>query len=324
MYPLILTYGMVRFKLFDTKIIATEILVGTLVVFMIFRILISDTITQQIFDVVMVVFSSILGFFLIRSVRVEVETREKVESLAKMLEQKNAELAELNQRKTEFVSFANHQLRAPLQAINGYTSLLLDGDYGALTQKQNEALQKNLEAGQLMSLTIDDFLNIAKIELNKIEYQKEKRDIRELIDTVAREQRLATEKKGLTLTVKNAPQPLYANIDFNKLKQVISNLLDNSTKYTPTGGITMGVERVENLAKITLTDTGIGIPEGQIEKLFDKFSRASNANQGDNKGTGLGLYVAKQMIEAHQGTIQASSDGPGKGSTFTIRIPLVM
>ncbi len=111
-------------------------------------------------------------------------------------------------------------------------------------------------------------------------------------------------------------------VDGEKLKEVISNLVDNAIKYTPEGGLTLGVSEENNHVNITVTDTGIGIPPGEIPYLFAKFSRGKEINRLNTGGTGLGLYVGKSIVEANHGTIRAESEGEGKGSRFVVELPV--
>ena len=208
--------------------------------------------------------------------------------------------------------------------MKGYGSLLLEGDMGALTKEAHEGVRRIFDSTNTLVHIVDDYLNISRIELGTMKYIFEKIDLRDLVDDVIAE---------LAPTINNAPisfafapeetsKKYMISADRDKLKQVISNLIDNSLKYTPSGkiGVTLSTDKVSGKYVFKIKDTGIGISSETLPHLFQKFSRATNANKTNIKGTGLGLFVAKQMVEANHGTIHAESDGEGKGSTFVVEL----
>ena len=164
--------------------------------------------------------------------------------------------------------------------------------------------------------------NISRIEQGRMKYEFEDLDITKLTEEIALEMKPVAEKKGLELIFNKKDELVNVSADPGKLRQVIANIVDNSIKYTQKGSINVHVEKVGMKAHIIIKDTGIGISEKEIEVLFEKFSRAKNANRINVTGTGLGLYLAKKIIEEHKGNIVVSSEGEGKGSVFEIELPL--
>jgi signal transduction histidine kinase len=253
-------------------------------------------------------------------VKKEIEQREKIEKLALDLEKANVRLRELDNLKSEFLSFASHQLRSPLTAIHGYTSMLLEGDFGEIPEKIKPTVETLDKSSQSLIKIVNDFLNISRIEQGRMQYDFSQFDLKELVEEVIAEQRPNVEVKGLAFTFIPEQSDSYSvNADRGKLKQVIGNILDNSIKYTPSGSIQVSLNHKTGLATISITDTGIGIDPEEIPKLFSKFSRAKDAHKTNVTGTGLGLFVAKQMIEAQKGKIWVESKGKGTGSTFFIQ-----
>jgi signal transduction histidine kinase len=252
----------------------------------------------------------------------EVEIREKIELLATDLEKANVRLTELDRQKSEFVSFATHQLRAPLTAMKGYGSLLLEGDMGELPKEAREGVRRIFDSTNTLVSIVDDYLNITRIELGTMKYAFDKIDLKDLIDDVLAELAPTISKApvSFSFTAEETGRDYWMTADRDKLKQVIVNLIDNSLKYTPSGKIeaTLSFDKAKHKFVFKVKDTGIGIAPEVLPRLFQKFSRAGNANKTNIRGTGLGLFVAKQMIEAHQGTIRAESPGEGKGSTFIV------
>lgn len=231
-------------------------------------------------------------------------------------------LAEVDRMKDEFLSIASHQLRAPVTAIRGYAANILQGDYGPVPDHLKEPLETVQESSRLMATSIEDYLNISRIEQGRLKYERSVFDIADIAKKVSEELSPLTAKKKLELKT-SIPEDLRVNADIGKIKQVITNLLDNSIKYTEHGSIALTVEKVGGKARVTIADTGVGISEDEMPGLFEKFKRARGANRVNTTGTGLGLYVAKQLVEGSGGRIWAESEGSGKGSRFSFELPAV-
>jgi signal transduction histidine kinase len=251
----------------------------------------------------------------------EIAQRERIEKLAKELEAANVRLKELDQLKSEFLSVASHQLRAPITAIRGYAANLIEGGYGEVPKTFIEPIGVIQESARLMVNSIEDYLNISRIEQGRMKFEKSDFDFADLAHKVVNELMPLAVKKGLTLNFVGN-DPIMVNADIGKIKQVISNLTDNAVKYTEKGSVTVTAEKAEKIARVTISDTGVGIAADEIPKLFSKFTRARGANNVNTTGTGLGLYVAKQLVEGNGGTVRIESDGVGKGSRFIIELPI--
>ena len=319
-------YAIIRYQLFDFKIVATELFVGTLWMFMVARVFLSADVGEMMIDAVIFIATVVFGILVIRSVLIEVRTREKMEQLARELAIANARLKDLDQQKSEFLSIASHQLRSPLTAIRGYSSMLLEDTFGPQTKQVDEALERIEVSSERLVVIIDDFLNISRIEQGRMKYNFEEVDLSELVQTVLREQEKNVERAGLVLKKEVLPPGPYTveRADYEKIQQVVSNIVDNAIKYTQKGSITIKVYRndPEGLIHIDVSDTGIGIPPKVLPLLFQKFSRSKKAGSVNIQGTGLGLYVAKELMKAHKGKIWAESGGDNQGSTFHIALPI--
>ncbi len=320
-------YAITKYKMFNMKVIVTQMFMIILWVSILIRALIANTLQEQIIDVVLLLATIIIGIFLIRSVLKEVEQREKIENLAKDLERVNADLAkandrlkELDQLKSEFLSLATHQIRAPLTAIKGYASLILEGDYGEVSEPVKKTIRTIFDSCQNLVIIVGEFLDISRIEQGRMKYDLTDFDITATVSEVINE--LSPNIKNAGLTINLEPSPSYiVKADIGKIKQIINNIIDNSIKYTKNGGIKISILDDNKNVKIAISDTGIGITSEDIPKLFTKFSRAKDAFKTNVVGTGLGLYVAKQMVEAQGGKIWVESPGVGRGSTFFIELP---
>lgn len=316
-----LFYLIVKFNTFNIKLLGSQALVITLWS-LVGSLLFLQTIENvRIITSITLIILIILGVQLVRGVKREIGQREKIERLALDLEKANARLRELDQLKSEFLSFASHQIRSPLTAINGYSSMILQGDFGEIPEKIRGAIQTMDESSKGLVKIVNDFLDISRIEQGRMKYDMADFDVKELAQEVVEELKPNIENKGLQVEFSSKNTGFMVFGDKMKIKQVIGNIIDNSIKYTPEGKISVNVEREGGNVKISISDTGIGIPQEEISKLFSKFSRAKDAHKTNVSGTGLGLYVAKQMVEAHKGKIWVESPGKGMGSTFVIEIP---
>ncbi len=314
-------YLIVRFQAFKIRVLGVTAMVGTLLV-LLFSLLFLQTI-ESARPVILITFAlfALIGYLLIRSVRQEIEQRKRIEELAQNLEKANERLKELDQMKSEFLSVASHQLRAPITAVRGYVANIVQGEYGQVPNNLKDPLDTVQESARLMASSIEDYLNISRIEQGRMKYEKSNFDLADLAKKVVNEMQPVAKKRNLELAIE-APEDLMVNADIGKIKQVIANLIDNAIKYTEKGSITVNVAKADKVARVIVADTGVGIAPDEIDGLFEKFKRARGANNVNTTGTGLGLYVAKQLTEGHGGRVWAESDGPGKGSRFIVELPL--
>ena len=320
----LLVYMIVKFRAFNIKLLGAQALVISLIILIAATLLVKDPFYLQVIMATTLILVIGLGYSLTQSVKKEVIQREKIEKLARELGEANEKLKELDQLKSEFLSLATHQIRAPLTAIKGYSSMLLEGDFGVLPQKAKDSIDTIMKSCQNLINIVGDFLNISRIEQGRMVYEKSIFDIGELVQEVANELKPNIQNAGLSLEIE-IPNNFSAkvNADKGKIKQVIGNIIDNAIKYTPHGNIKVSIFKEQNKIKIAVKDSGVGIDPSEIDKLFTKFSRTKDASKTNVTGTGLGLYIAKKMAEAHQGDIKVSSEGVGKGTTFTIELPIV-
>lgn len=315
-----LAYMIVKFKLFNIKLIGAQALIVSLVVLIGSQFLFIQTDTNRILTAITLIITGAIGINLIRSVKKEVAQRERIEKLAKDLEAANARLKELDQLKSEFVSLATHQIRGPISAIKGHASMLLEGDYGTVGESAREPIQTIVNSSAALAGIVQDFLDVSRIEQGKMKYDFTVFDFGKLARSVSEELAPNIERRGLRVKLEIEPG-LLVHADAGKVRQVIENLIDNALKYTPRGVITIRSSARDGVALLAVADTGIGIAKETLPKLFRKFSRAEDASKANLKGTGLGLYVARQLVEAQGGKISAESEGEGKGSTFIVELP---
>jgi len=232
----------------------------------------------------------------------------------------------LDKAKSEFVSIASHQLRTPITVVKGYSSMLLEGTFGAIPEKAKGALEKIFESSNRLVMMITDFLTLSRIERGKMEYNFQKVNFREMVNNIMDEFKAINirEKKGLDLSLEIAEEKDWTLIlDSDKIRQVIYNIIENAMKYTAKGFIKVSSYKTPDKSRAVLKvqDSGIGINKESLGKIFQKFTQANERIEINIRGVGLGLYLAQEIIKAHQGRIWAESEGQGKGSTFYIELP---
>jgi len=227
--------------------------------------------------------------------------------------------------KTEFVSLAAHQLRTPLSAIKWTLRMLLDGDLGEITKEQREFIEKTYQSNERMINLINDLLDVTRIEEGRYLYKPVFSAFENVVQFVVNSYQDETKRKDITLEFKKPRTKLpRITIDVEKIRLAIQNLLDNAVRYTPSGGkITISLESLNEGKEIQLSikDTGVGIPQDQQERVFTKFFRAANVMRMETEGSGLGLFITKNIIEAHGGKIWFESK-EGEGTTFFLSIPV--
>lgn len=328
-----IAYAITKHHLFNIKVIATELITFSLWIFILIRGLLSPNIEDMLIEGGLLLVTVIVGIILIRSVIKEVSQREKIERLAEDLQKANNRLMDLDRQKSEFVSFASHQLRAPLTAMKGYASLILEGEMGKLSTDLRMAIGRIFDSSKTLTSIVDDYLNISRIELGTMKYVFDTIDLKEMVDAVIGELKPNIEKSKLEFSIVIDRQKKYmVSADRDKFKQILANIIDNSIKYTPTGSVRVSLTKTapaggdahDSKILFSVKDTGIGIAKEVLPKLFAKFSRADNGNSQNIYGTGLGLYVAKEIIKAHKGRIWAESRGEGKGSEFYVELEEVI
>ncbi len=224
--------------------------------------------------------------------------------------------------KTEFVSLAAHQLRTPLSAIKWTLRILSDEELGKVNKEQKKYLNRTYQSNERMIGLIDDLLNVTKIEEGKYVYQPKLVHLEDLIQAVIDSLKPEIKRKNIELDFQKPKEKLpEVKVDMEKIKLAIKNLFNNAIIYSQKGGkVTISLKQKENNVKFSVQDSGIGIPEKQQKRIFTKFFRGANAIKKETEGSGLGLFIVKNIIEAHQGKIWFESER-GKGSTFYFTLP---
>jgi len=248
--------------------------------------------------------------------------QQRIDAATKELRASNAQLQKLDEAKDEFISMASHQLRTPLTSIKGYISMLVEGDVGAVTKDQKHLLEQAFGSSERMVRLIGDFLNVSRLQTGKFVIDKKPVNLAALVQSEVDGLESNAATRQLKFVYKRPAHFPDLMIDENKFQQVIMNFSDNAIYYSKENSkIVVTLREVNGMAEFTVKDTGIGVPADQQAQLFSKFFRATNARLQRPDGTGVGLFLAKKVIDAHGGTVVFESK-EGKGSTFGFRLPI--
>ena len=230
-----------------------------------------------------------------------------------------------NRAKSDLLAGMSHELRTPLTAIIGYAEILAYEYFGAVNEKQKQQLEVILQASHHLLDLINDILDISKIESGKTELEPSLVKIGSLVmHPVALLKETADRRRiGLRTRVPAELEGLQLRVDERRLKQVLFNLLSNAIKFTPEGGqIDVALRSRGDALEVSVTDTGIGIPSIELERIFEAFYQLKRGGAARDQGSGLGLSLSRKLVELHGGTMWAESEGEGKGSRFVFTLPL--
>jgi PAS domain S-box-containing protein len=268
-----------------------------------------------------------------RRVTVEINSRladapdqtPQVQGMARdITDRKRAEeaLRDADRKKDEFLATLAHELRNPLAPLHNALEImrLAPGNPEAMRRAQ-EMMGRQV---QQMARLVDDLLDVSRITLGKLELRRERLDLSAVVLSAVETSRPLIEAARHALTLVPPPQPLAVEGDRTRLAQVLSNLLNNAAKYTPEGGrIYLILERDGQQAVVRVRDSGVGIPAGMLSTIFELFSQGDQSSHSAQGGLGIGLTLVRRLAELHGGSVEAHSDGSGKGSEFVVRLPLV-
>ena len=320
-----ISYAILKHDLFNLKIIATEIFTIVLIIAVAINLFGAKTLDERLMSGFTLILALFFGLFIIRSVYREVQAKEKIANLASSLEAANTELKRLDRAKSEFISIASHQLRTPLTIIKGYLSMIREGNYGAVTPEVSTTVNKMYLSNERLIKLVNDLLDLSRMESGRMKYEFLEMDLEEVIDSAVDEFQLPAKDKHIKIVWKKDGRGLPKIWgDAWKLRQVVFNLIDNALKYNRDGDIEIKLEKEDDSLKLSVKDSGIGMTEETINNIFHKFSRGreSAVAKVNAVGVGLGLYIAKRIVDDHGGNIWVESPGEGKGSVFYVRLPL--
>jgi signal transduction histidine kinase len=252
----------------------------------------------------------------------------EVEALNRSAQQLNEDLKEAVKKaesadrlKSAFLATMSHELRTPLNSIIGFTGILLQKLVGPLSEEQEKQLKMVQGSARHLLELINDVLDISKIEADQIMLVTEEFDLCASIMSSVEKVKHPADKKGLKLITDLQPEKLTISSDRRRVEQILINLLNNAVKFTEEGSVTIKSRVIDGRVKVSITDTGIGIREEDLQTLFKPFRQVDTGITRQYEGTGLGLSICKRLVDLLGGSISVTSE-PGKGSTFAFDLPL--
>lgn len=326
-YCVAVSYILSEYDFWSLKVISTEFFISVITIVLVAELFLATSFLDLFIKLgitMLIIFSS---SFLVGSVKRETQSKDRITRLVYDLEIMSKQLKVLDKKKSDFLAIASHHLRDPLTAIKGYASMLTEGSFGQLSPQVSEAVDKIFESSKRLIVMISDFLDISRIESGDMNYKFTDVDMKKIVLDLEYEMKLNADKAHITLSVtvddKSSRDGSFITVgDSGKLRQVVSNLIYNSIKYTPRGEVSVLLSKSSDGKKIifSVSDTGIGMSPSTLDKIFKKFSRADGVNKVYTEGTGLGLYVAMEIVKKHEGKIWAESKGEGLGSSFFVEL----
>jgi len=250
------------------------------------------------------------------------QNEDELRSANDLLREQRQELTQLNTSKDEFISLASHQLRTPATGVKQFLGMLLEGFVGDLDPVQLEYIKKAYESNEHQIAIVNNLLQVAQMDAGKVVLRKAPVNIQKMIYEVTEEHADHFRQRHQSIALDMSEQPLYVPVDAEYFRMVLENLVDNASKYTPSKGhITVSAQAKGSTARISVKDTGVGIAEKDVARLFEKFTRIPNLLSESVGGSGLGLYWANKIIALHGGRLEVQSK-TNKGTTFHIYVPL--
>jgi signal transduction histidine kinase len=230
-------------------------------------------------------------------------------------------LRTIDRRKNEFLAVLGHELRNPVMALNAGLKLLKRRDDAETARDIRAKLEKQVFH---LSRLVEDLLDISRIDQGKISLKKQRIELQAILESAIEASRPLIDAERHTLSVDVLPDPVWLDADYTRISQVVSNLLNNAAKYTPTGGqIRISTKSGDGVVEIEVSDNGIGIPADMQSRIFDIFTQVQNVGPSTQGGLGIGLALVKQLVELHGGTIDLKSSEANMGSRFTVKLPLL-
>lgn len=303
-------YMMVRFQAFDVKVFATQALVWILLLLIGAELFFIKVFINYVLTAITFFTTFVFGNLLVRSVKVEIKQKEK--------------LAILLKERESLEHLISHKVKGSFTRSKFVFAEMLDGSFGEMTPKMTEMAQGGLDANNAGIKTVDLILNSFNLQSGSVKFDMQPLDFKALVQETYDEKKGPAEEKGLKIALQIDDGDFKVNGDVFWLKEVINNLLENSTRYTPSGSVDVFLKRgPNNTAIFSIKDTGVGITPEDKENLFKQGGRGKNSVKINTDSTGYGLYSVKLILDAHKGSVWAESAGQGKGSAFFVKLDLI-
>jgi len=329
----------IRKQLFDIRVAGISVLVFVLSVITFIEVANAKSPFLLAYRSAIFLLILFFGLLLLGAAVRELKQQEQIEKLARDVQrsyeleikayqvekQAREQLENLDKTKNQFLLLIQHNLRTPLTSMMGYSDLLLNGTFGKQNKKTTDVVKKFQISTKSLIKMVNDFLDITQFQLGKdVLTMTPGIALEDILQEIVTELQEKADAKGIYLKLQKPEQHFAIKADREKLKAAITNIIDNSIKYTPTGGVDIKVKNHDTI-KIIISDTGIGISSDNLKTLFSRiFERGDQAKKAASGGSGIGLYLAGQIIRYHNGKVWAESGGEGKGSVFYVELPVAL
>ncbi len=311
-----LTFLIVRYQEFNARLIGAQVLVLSLGMLIASMLFVRDGENIKVIISLTLILLWFLGTMLVRGVKKEIEAREHIEKLAE-------ELKTANEQQSVLIHFVTHQIKGFFTMSRNIFSLMLENTFGELNPGMKKMVQQGFDNTTKGVSTVQEILNAANLKKGTVQMKMISFDARALVDEILAELKPRVDEKKLQMSTVLSSGPLVVVGDRFQLHEVYKNLVDNAIRYTPQGKITVTLEKQSNAVHFSVTDSGVGLSEDDKKRLFTEGGRGKDSLKVNVDSTGFGLFIAKGIVDAHKGHIWAESEGPGKGSTFAVELPLV-
>jgi signal transduction histidine kinase len=316
----LLSYLIVRFQVFNVKLIATQALVWGLAALIGAQFFFIRVLTNFILNGFTFIASIIFGYFLIKSVKVEIEQKEELLKL-------NIELHSIIKQRESLVHLVTHKIKGSFTRTKYIFAEMIDGTFGEISPEIKKRAEQGLDSDNAGIRTVDLVLNAGNLQKGVIKYDMKIFDLKELILKTIAEKKIRANSGDLKIEdqLESEPSTEVYNVlgDAFWLKEAISKLLENAIEYTKVGTVKVGLEKRDGKIIFSVKDTGVGITDEDKKNLFTEGGRGKDSVRVNVDSTGYGLYSVKLIVDAHKGRVWAESEGAGKGSTFSIELPAV-
>lgn len=310
-----LAYITIKYESFEPRILLIDTLVVALFIDLLSLFFVRIENYQIYANTVAILIMIPLGYTLVTGIRREVKARKEIETLAENLEK-------ANKQQVVLIHFITHQIKGFVAKSRNIFAMLLDGDYGQIPEPMKPIVEEGFRSDTKGATTIQEILNASNIKSGKVTYANAPFDLKGLTNEILKDLKPAADTKGLALTLE-APEESYSvNGDRMQMQNALKNLIDNSIKYTPSGSVTISISRQEGKLRFEIKDTGVGITPEDMAHLFTEGGHGKESQLINVDSTGFGLYIVKNIIEAHHGKVWAESEGKGKGSHFIVELPV--
>lgn len=315
LFLIVMVFAATNLGVFDFRLLGSQIMAYSLIIMSGSQLLFIQDTAQRTLSLVTLGMSVVFGILLLQNAQKEEQVRLQVEELAQQLDSANKQQATL-------IRFITHQLKGFMAKSRNIFAMIQEGDFGPVPEPMQPLITEGYSSSTKGAQTIQEILNASNIKSGKMAYDKKPMDFAELVRSVIAVLAPNAQAKGLQLTLSGADDALTLMADRMQLENAVRNLVDNSIKYTPQGSVSVTLDRDPKVSRLTIADTGVGITPEDMANLFTEGGHGKESQKVNVDSTGFGLYIVKNIIEAHGGKVWAESDGQGKGSRFIVELPV--